>query len=709
MNQSNLLLENVRVFAAAMAQSVQDMVGVELIPDESSVSEELYAPRRKMIVSIHFTGLIQGEYAIALDEKSAASWIGCYEDGMDSDALRPMREDYGGFLKEALNATVGSSIVNLSKDFPDLTFLSPVVIYGELEYPTVPSGRAVLQSASGDAECFFVLNMMGLELGERLQATLLELQASAREASLAKKNVTGMLEAFPSGMVIVGRNGLVQPGYSAKTAVTVGYETDVDLSGLPLVTLLGYTGIPDVMDSFLPWLDIAFTKWDLLGAKSVLELCPINERLNDRGKILHFSWIPHFSEDGNLESLMLIVEDYSDRRRIEQEVQRLNAQHEQNMELVTQVLNLEPDEISEFLYDSSGLLSEAKKTIRNSGRDRQFIDSLYRTVHTLKGNSGQFQFKSLQHLAANIEKELSNLRNSEEMEGRNMLESFDFSVIDKRLDEADVYLQRLEELQTRLGSKEESIEAKAERTEPAVMVTFAKIQNAQDTVKQCLTIAQGLNAPLSLQAALRVAGRTISQMREVPVSNFGHILESAVERLAHRLKKEAQFSVTGDVQIDIEAFRTIHRGLVHLINNALDHGIEEPAVRRQRGKMVIGVITLRWERDGDLIRFFMEDDGGGIDLEVVRTTFKTKNSLSDADALAMSDHELLSALFMSGFTTKSHVTDVSGRGVGLDAVRFLIEGMGGQITIDTVLGKGTRFSFTVPAQKIQPSILWNEL
>lgn len=709
MDQSNLLLENVRVFAAAMVQSVQDMVGAELVVADGTVCEGLYQPRNSMIVSIHFTGLIQGEYAIALEEKTAASWIGCYEEGMDAAALKAMRDDYAGFLKEALNTTVGIAIVNLAKDFPDLTFLSPVVVYGELDYPSVPCGYMEIHSLSGHAQCFFVLNMVGLELGERLQATLLELQASAREASLAKRNVAGMLEAFPSGLVIVGRDGLVQPGYSAKTAATVGYEDNKELSGIPLVALLGYKNVADIADGFLPWLDVAYTKWATLGAKGVLELCPICEKVNSRGRLLHFSWIPRTGEDNQLESFMLIVDDYTDKRRIEQEIQRLSLQHEQNMELVTQVLNLEPDEISEFLYDSSGLLAEAKKSIRNSGRDRQFIDSLCRTIHTLKGNSSQFRFKSLQLLATNIEKELSSLRNAEDVESRNLLESFDFSVIDRRLDEADVYLQRLEELQTRLGAKDESIEAKAERSEPAVMVAFPKIQAALDSITQCMTIAQGLNAPLSLQAALRAAGRSIAQMREVPVSNFGHILELAVERLAHRLKKEVQFFVSGDVNIDIESFRTIHRGLVHLINNALDHGIEEPAVRRQRGKMGVGVITLRWERAGDRICFFMEDDGNGIDLEKVRRTYKENNHLSDAKAALVTDHELLSALFTSGFTTRSHVTEVSGRGVGLDAVRYLIEGMGGLITIDTTLGKGTRFTFSVPALKIQPSMQWNEL
>ena len=709
MDQSNLLLENVQVFASAMAQSIQDMVGVETVPDTGNVNEGLFSPEKGMIATIHFTGLIQGEYAICVDEKTVASWIGCYEEGMELADLKGMRDDYAGFLKEALNATVGSAILNLSDNFPDLTFLSPVVMYGELDYPSVPSGKMLLKSQAGDAECFFVLNMMGLELGERLQSTLIELQESAKEAALAKKNVEGMLNVFPAGLVIVGRDGMVQPGYSTQTASIVGFDEMVDLSGIHLLSLLGYAEDKDVASAFDPWLDVAFNKWDMLGEKSIIELCPILERKNGRERILHFNWIPRFSDEGKLDSFMVIVDDFTEKRRIEKEMQRLNQQHEQNMELVTQVLNLEPDEISEFLYDSSGLLSEAKKTIRNSGRDRQFIDSLYRTIHTLKGNSGQFQFKSLKQLASNIEKELAELRNAEGIEERNMLESFDFSTIDQRLEEADVYLQRLEELQSRLGAKEESIESKAERHEPAVMVPFVKIQGALDTVKQTLTIAQGLGSPMSLQASLRLAGRSIAQMREVPVSNFGFILESAIERLAHRLKKEAQFTVMGDVQIDVESFRTIHRGLVHLINNALDHGIESPDVRKSKGKLTTGLISLRWQIENSLVHFYLEDDGAGIDLNSVRKTYQERFGLTDSDAAKVTDPELLAALFSSGFTTRNEVTDVSGRGVGLDAVRYLIEGMGGSIQIETSLGKGTRFAFTVPAHKIQPSTLWGEL
>jgi len=239
------------------------------------------------------------------------------------------------------------------------------------------------------------------------------------------------------------------------------------------------------------------------------------------------------------------------------------------------------------------------------------------------------------------------------------------------------------------------------------MVSFAKIQTAVDAVKQALSVAQSMDATEALRNSMRYAGKTIAQMREVSVVNFGNMLESAVERLAHRLKKEAQFSVNGDLHIDIDAFRTIHRGLVHLINNALDHGIEEPAVRKQRGKMGVGVIVLHWERENGNVRFIVEDDGNGIDLEEVRRTLRERSNLDETKAQALSDGDLLQALFDSGFTTRTHVSDVSGRGVGLDAVRNLIEGMGGTIRIDTTLGKGTRFIFSVPAYRIQPSILWN--
>lgn len=708
MNQSNLLLENARLFADNLIQTVHDMVGVDLQLDAGSIEECLYEPHKRMIVSIHFTGLIQGEYAVAVDEATAANWIGAWQDGMDAHALRPLRDDYAGFLKEALNASVGSSILNLDGDFPDLTFLPPVVVYGELEYPSVPSGKVIVGSELGNAECYFVLNMMGLELGERLQITLAELKESAKETALAKRNIEGMLDAFPSGMVIVGRDGAVQPGYSRKTANVVGYTEGGELGGIPLLSLLGYAEVPEVAEAFQPWLEVAYTRWELMGAKNILEMCPVNERLNGRDRLLHFTWIPRFGDNGELDSFMLIIDDYTEKRRLEQEMQRLSQQHEQNMELVTQVLNLEPDEISEFLYDSAGLLSEAKKTIRNSSRDRKFIESLYRTVHTLKGNSGQYQFKSLQQLAANIERELANLRNTEDAEGRDKLEFFDFSSIDQSLDEADGYLQRLEELQTRLGSKEETIEAKAERSEPAVMVPFNKIQSALEMVRQGMAIAEGVSAPQSLVMSLREAGKAVAQMREVPIANFGFILETAVERLAHRLQKEVQFAVSGDLQIDIDSFRSIHRALVHLINNALDHGIESPDLRRAHGKMVIGVITLKFESQGDRIRFFVEDDGCGIDLNEVRRIYGEKTNV-DAEILAkIPESELLMTLFSSGFTTRTTVTDLSGRGVGLDAVRTMIDDMDGTITIHSALGKGTRFEFDVPAHRIKPSVLWNE-
>lgn len=694
------LTEYVGQFASGVCGNIRDMVGCELVPDESSLCQAKFSPDRGMAVMIHFTGAIQGEYAVSMTEEVAARMIGAWSDGMGADDVKSMRGDFGGFLKEALNTSVGQAIPGLEKDFDALTFLPPVVIYGELEYPEVPAGKITLKGDVGEVDCFFVLNMMGLELGERLQAVIQALGESAREASAAKRSVASMLESFPSGLVTVDRHGKIRPGFGRKTPDTVGLDKDTQVPGMHVVEMLGFdhARVSD-MDK---WLEVVYDKWGMLPFKDMVGLSPIAEALNCRGVVVRPEWIPLLSDDGKLDGLMLIVEDVTEKRRVESEMKKLSRLHEENMELMSQIVNLEPDEIQDFVYDSSGLLKEAENIVETANRDRKFIDTLYRAVHTLKGNSGQFQFKGLQSLALEIENDIAKLRDQDEWETEDG-EEVEFQKIRKGIEEAEGYVRRLEELRGKLGQRDEKLDEKVVRNAPAVMAQISDIESVAASVWGVHEAGRSLGWNPATLSMLAAAAASAASLKEVDVARLGRTLQSVITKTAVRLGKKASFSLVGSGSIDVEVLRVLHRCIVHLVNNSLDHGLEKPQDRVAAGKLETGIVTLEYKRAKDQLELVFSDDGRGIDLEAVRSKAVEKGLIEKAKADVARDEDVLDFMFLPGFTTREKVGEFSGRGVGLDMVRDALSSLGGTIHVRTVSGKGSSFVIRLPLSAAVPS------
>jgi two-component system chemotaxis sensor kinase CheA len=171
-----------------------------------------------------------------------------------------------------------------------------------------------------------------------------------------------------------------------------------------------------------------------------------------------------------------------------------------------------------------------------------------------------------------------------------------------------------------------------------------------------------------------------------------------VTELARDLGKEIdiRFEVS-DVRLKTEAADAIDTALLHILRNAVDHGIETPAVRRAAGKRSAGRIAVHVRQRLDAIELEVEDDGAGIDFAAVRQRGVDRGLLRERRAQTATDDELVELLFQSGFSTSPEVSDVSGRGVGLDAVRSSLSREGGSIALSTQPGGGTTFVVMVPS------------
>lgn len=189
----------------------------------------------------------------------------------------------------------------------------------------------------------------------------------------------------------------------------------------------------------------------------------------------------------------------------------------------------------------------------------------------------------------------------------------------------------------------------------------------------------------------------VMKARMVPIENVFNRFPRVVHDLSRELSKKINLIIEGaETELDRTVIDEIGDPLIHLIRNAADHGIEYPQERVKKGKPEHGTINLKAYQDGNNVIIEVSDDGRGIDLSSVLTRALDVGLTSAEQAKNLKDYEIISYLFEPGFSTSSEVTDVSGRGVGLDVVKTKIESLGGSIETSFIKDKGTTFQIRLP-------------
>ncbi len=170
-----------------------------------------------------------------------------------------------------------------------------------------------------------------------------------------------------------------------------------------------------------------------------------------------------------------------------------------------------------------------------------------------------------------------------------------------------------------------------------------------------------------------------------------------IRDLSKKLDKKMDLQMTGEeTELDRTVVDEIGDPLMHLLRNSADHGLESAEVRAERGKPEVGSIFLNAYQDGNNVIIEVGDDGNGIDVENVKNKAIERGTVTPEQALNMTDKEIIDLLFLPSFSTAKEVTDVSGRGVGLDVVKSKIETLGGEVEVKTKLGEGSTWIIRLP-------------
>jgi len=359
--------------------------------------------------------------------------------------------------------------------------------------------------------------------------------------------------------------------------------------------------------------------------------------------------------------------------------------------------------------------------------DRARLDSIFRFVHTVKGNCGFFEFPRLEALSHAAEDALADCRAGRRTPDGALVSAV-LAVID-RISEMVSAIEAGEDMPT--GDDNHLIDALAPGAEGATAPVVAaaeaatKASAAPRTIRLSVELLDRVMSTVSDMVLARneLARRLRESTSDVPVDGAFERLSSIIAEmrdaitrtrmqrienlfvglprmvrdLSAELNKQVLVDIEGgDVELDREMIEMIRDPLTHIIRNAVDHGIEKPAERLKAGKREIGLLAVSARQSGNQILIDIQDDGRGIDGKKLVEKAIANGVVTKDEAAQLSPRDQLALIFEAGLSTAKEVTAISGRGVGMDVVRSNVERIGGIVEVDSKPGEGTRMTLRVP-------------
>ncbi|MFB6180671.1 MAG: chemotaxis protein CheA [Candidatus Nanohalobium sp.] len=388
------------------------------------------------------------------------------------------------------------------------------------------------------------------------------------------------------------------------------------------------------------------------------------------------------------------------------------------------------DLIDDYMAEAEEMvdnLNEGMLEFEESG-DEDALNELFRSAHTLKGSSKSMDFQKIAELSHSME-DVFNALQEDEIEADETLFNLLFNAIDELEELVDYVGENVEEPDKDVSDlldnlekakKGEDIEASGSSSVAESPEEFERIENVKVDIERLDKIMNSLGELMIVEKRLRKLltpfesddvedamntykrlgediRNEVSQARMIPVSQVFDRFPRAVRDLCSDLDKEVDFQMEGkDLRLDRTVLDEIGEPILHMIRNAVDHGIEPPEERKENDKDPEGKIWLRAEREGNEVIISVEDDGRGINPREIRRTAVDRDVISKEEAKGLSRQETLNLLFQPSFSTEEEVSDVSGRGVGLNVVKTSAEKLQGSYSVETELGHGTRIEMKVP-------------
>ncbi|MBH47165.1 MAG: hypothetical protein CME71_03240 [Halobacteriovorax sp.] len=465
-------------------------------------------------------------------------------------------------------------------------------------------------------------------------------------------NINSLLTALPFGLFYFDNTGTISIERSQSTLKLFKefdqYKTIIDFFNAHQVkTEMTEKIVGIIFKNQLPF-------------ESAVNLFPkrivVNE--GDRKLQIELSFKKKLNSDNKVEKVIVIAED------ITKEVEAL-AKNQSLTEKVGRVSKASEDieSFREFLQAANQLFLNINKAVQKLGENSKLVD-LRRDLHSLKGLVEVYGFSTCSKQIHHIETILSDTDFAEKLDELKEQTSQSIATFKEHSDDIVAILA-------------------IDQSDELKLVDINKIS----TIKK---LAEQSQIPDLVKAVQSLNKFPLNKVFKKYVSYTNQVVQSLGDKEAALL-----FNPSSD-EITYEEGRMLDSALVHIIRNSIDHGIESTAAREKASKSRVGAVNISCTREKGSLNFLIQDDGKGINADLLAQKATEKGLWSEEQLSKASHDEKVNLIFASSFSTKEEVSELSGRGVGMDAVKDLVESLGGQIAVETSLGLGTNFKISIP-------------
>jgi two-component system chemotaxis sensor kinase CheA len=389
-------------------------------------------------------------------------------------------------------------------------------------------------------------------------------------------------------------------------------------------------------------------------------------------KILQMDWSPILNEKGAVDKVLLITQDVTELRALEQ----ASAKQKEELEIIGKIIRIAVGKFNDFVESASGFIDENRRLIgANGAKDPEVIAAMFRNMHTIKGNARTFEFTQITDAAHRAEQSYDQLR-------KDPAAVWNSEVMLAELAAVDAAVSRYVRInEDKLGRKGRASD----------LLTSRGSFVANEELAQLRSLVAALAAqPGCDLGQLRHA---IDTLGLIPLDRLVTGSVDSLSSLAAELAKPAPTLdiASGELAVNSQFAEALKSSLMHIFRNSLDHGIEAPADRERINKPARGTVRLTCVRHDQKIELHVSDDGRGLALHKLYEKGVSAGIFNSG--ARPSAGEVAEIIFRSGLSTSSQVTQVSGRGVGMEAARTFLEKQGAKINI--VLDQtGEEFTFT---------------
>lgn len=481
-----------------------------------------------------------------------------------------------------------------------------------------------------------------------------------------------VLEHTPQGLIKVDRKGVISNEYSIQCTSYFGKD---NLAGIPFAQLI-HPGKPDLQDLWGQTYPMLFDDAGTLTFSDIAEL--LDKELSftrDDGttKVFVFSYYPCRNISGATEAIDIGVEDVTEARELEKKNAEMLAEQASMGKIYENpesFLNLK-----KFIVQTLASALQYANKLQHGEIDVESdaTKECLRKLHSLKGYAGVFALKPVQEATHHLEELIKTAQQAGQAD-RGLMQEFAAGLMVLR--EQHAYA---EAMFNRIG---ESLRKRL------LGVAFTQAEFLK------LKVAADAGDLEQIQALTRV-------VEKIDCAKLVINWPEEAAKIASSMGKEVLVTLEGEGGLlPKRLFEDMDRILGHLMRNSISHGLETPAVREEAGKPATGALRVKIDADDSQMQFEIQDDGQGIDFELLAEVAACKEGLDQALVEKfVANGEPWRILFMAGFSTAEEVTEVSGRGIGLSAVKTVIDSYSGSIQVESSVGQGTTFRVKLPIKE----------